>query len=94
MTPSECLQIAESAIADQLKDPGSAEFRNEDPCHKGFSNNVPLLGRSAKFGYIQNGEVNGKNSFGGYVGFRQYHVLMRNGVVVASCITDSNGICI
>jgi len=34
------------------------------------------------------------NSFGGYVGFRPYHVLMRNGVVVVSCITDANGLCL
>lgn len=93
MTQSECLSIAEQAIADQLKDPSSAQFRNEAPCHTGYSNNVPLLGRSAQFGYIQDGEVNGKNGFGGYVGFRPYHVLMRNGVVVVSCITDANGIC-
>jgi hypothetical protein len=94
MTPSECLGIAQTAIADQLKDPSSAQFRSEAPCHKGYSNNVPLLGKSAQFGYIQNGEVNGKNSFGGYVGFRPYHVLMRNGAVVASCITDANGLCL
>ncbi len=94
MTPSECLGIARQAIADQLKDPSSAQFRNETPCHTGYSNNVPLLGRSAQFGYIQNGDVNAKNAFGGYVGFRPYHVLIRNGIVVASCITDANGICI
>lgn len=94
ITPSECLGIARQAIANQLKDPSSAQFRNEEPCHTGYSNNVPLLGRSAQFGYIQNGEVNGKNSFGGYVGFRPYHVLIRDGIVVASCITDNNGICI
>jgi len=94
MTQSECLSIAESAIASQLKDPSSAQFRYEVPCHTGYSNNVPLLGRRAQFGYIQDGEVNGKNSFGGYVGFRPYHVLMRDGVVVVSCITDANGLCI
>lgn len=94
MSQSECLGLAEQAVANQLKDPGSAEFRNEIPCHTGYSNNVPLLGRSAQFGYIQDGEVNGKNSFGGYVGFRPYHVLMRNGAVVVSCITDANGLCL
>lgn len=94
MTQSECLSVAEQAIASQLKDPSSAQFRNETPCHTGYSKNVPLLGRSAQFGYLQDGEVNGKNSFGGYVGFRPYHVLVRNGVAVVSCITDSNGLCI
>lgn len=94
MSPSECLGLAERAVADQLKDPESAQFINEAPCHPGYSDNVPILGRSAQFGYRQDGEVNAKNAFGGYVGFRPYHVLMRNGVVVVSCITDQNGICI
>lgn len=94
MTQSECLSTAEQAIANKLKDPSSAQFRGEPPCHPGYSNNVPLLGRSAQFGYIQDGEVNGKNGFGGYVGFRPYHVLMRDGAVVVSCISDENGICI
>jgi hypothetical protein len=31
---------------------------------------VPVLGMEAAFGYLQKVEVNGKNSFGGYVGFR------------------------
>lgn len=94
MSPSDCLRVAQQAIASQLKDPSSAQFRNEIPCHTGYSNNVPLLGKSAQFGYIQDGEVNGKNSFGGYVGFRPYHALMRNGSTVVSCITDANGLCL
>ena len=93
MTPSECLSMAQQAIASRLKDPGSAEFQNEAPCHQGWVSSVPILGMKAAFGYVQRGEVNGKNSFGGYVGFRPFLVLMKNGEVVRSCITDENGIC-
>ncbi|MEN3113094.1 hypothetical protein ACFONG_16005 [Uliginosibacterium paludis] len=94
MSQQECLSISEAAIANQLKDPSSAQFRNEPPCYTGWVSSVPLMGLRAAFGYVQRGEVNGKNSFGGYVGFRPYLVLIKNGVVVRSCITDPNGVCI
>jgi hypothetical protein len=94
MAPDECLKLAHELIAGKLKDPSSAQFRNDVPCYAGYTRNVPLLGKSAQFGYRQDGEVNGKNGFGGYVGFRPYHVLMRNGVVVQSCISDENGVCL
>lgn len=94
MSTAECLVIAHRVIASQLKDPGSAQFRNEAPCHNGYSNNVPLMGRRAQFGYMQDGEVNGKNAFGGYVGFAPYHVLIRDGAVLVSCITNANGLCL
>lgn len=93
MSPSECKALAERVTANQLKDPSSAQFSNESPCFAGWMSSVPILGIKAAFGYLQKGEVNGKNSFGGYVGFRPYMVLMRNGEVVRSCITNSDGIC-
>lgn len=94
MSEDQCRRIAEQDIANQLKDPNSAQFRDEQPCYKGWLSSAPLLGMKAAFGYVQKGEVNGKNSFGGYVGFSPYLVLIKNGQVVRSCITDSDGICI
>lgn len=93
MSPAQCQLIAEEAIRNQLKDPDSAEFKNETPCFKDWMSSVPILGMKAAFGYLQTGEVNGKNSYGGYVGFRPFMVLMKNGHVLRSCITDSDGIC-
>ncbi|TDJ77243.1 hypothetical protein E2H86_08660 [Pseudomonas putida] len=49
---------AREAVAEKLNDPGSAQFRNE---------------RSVKGGWVC-GEVNGKNAFGGYIGFKRYTV--------------------
>jgi hypothetical protein len=94
MSPAECKTLAEQTISSKLKDPSSAQFRNEQPCFKGWMSSVPVLGIKAAFGYLQKGEVNGKNSFGGYVGFRPYMVLMKDGLVVRSCITDADGICL
>lgn len=93
MLPDECRTVVERAIAYSLKDPSSAQFRHQ-PCYQGWAGSAPILGMSVAFGYVQQGEVNGKNSFGAYVGFRSYQALLRNGVVVRSCISDENGLCI
>jgi len=93
MSSDECRSVAERTIAYTLKDPNSAQFRHQ-PCYKGWVSSVPILGMSAAFGYVQAGEVNAKNSFGGYVGFRSYQALLRNGAVVRSCVSDEKGLCI
>jgi hypothetical protein len=51
------IRDAKEKVANQLKDPSSAQFKN------------------LKFdGSVVCGEVNGKNSMGGYVGYAQFHV--------------------
>lgn len=49
---------AEQAVRDLQKDPDSAQFRNVRRCATGF--------------YIT-GEVNGKNSYGAYAGFKTFY---------------------
>ncbi len=94
MQPEECIALTERVIGNSLKDPSSAQFRHGGSCVKGFFNNVPVLGLKAAFGWLQVGEVNGKNSYGGYVGFRPYQVLVKDGVVIRYCIADNDGFCI
>lgn len=53
---------ARQAVAEKLNDPGSAQFRNE---------------RSEKGGWVC-GEVNAKNAFGGYIGFKRYTVVWKD----------------
>lgn len=93
MASAECIVIAERLIAGQLKDPSSAQFRNSSTCFKGYWKNVPVLGMKAEFGWMQAGEVNGKNAYGGYVGFRPYQVLIKNGRAIRYCISDKDGLC-
>lgn len=57
------LKDAQKLVASKLKDPGSAQFRNV---------------RKGTYGRIC-GEVNGKNSYGGYTGFSNFSV---NGSIV------------
>lgn len=92
MTPAECITLAETVVSNGFNDPSSAQFRHK-PCFKGAMNSVPILGMKAAFGWIQQGEVNAKNVYGGYVGFRPYNVLIKDGSVVRYCVTDKDGLC-
>jgi len=93
MTQEQCIGVAEAAISNALKDPDSAQFRT-GACQKGWWNSVPIMGMPVEFGYMVNGEVNGKNSYGGYVGFQPYSALVRDGFIVRYCLSDNSGVCI
>lgn len=58
------IKKAKETVASQLRDPESAQFRNIIKTEK-----TSLL----EFGIVTVcGEVNGKNAFGGYVGFQRF----------------------
>jgi hypothetical protein len=57
--PPPAQQSVSRAVADQMKDPNSAEFRNWHAFE-------------SQSGLLVCGEVNAKNSFGGYVGFTHF----------------------
>lgn len=90
---SECVRITEQTISNGLKDPSSAMFRHSQ-CVKGYWSSVPIMGMGVAFGWLQAGQVNAKNSYGGYVGFRQYQALIKNGQVIRYCIYDKDGLCL
>ena len=91
-SPEDCIRVAEEVIANSLKDPFSAIFRHST-CRTGYWSSVPIFGMPVAFGYTQSGTVNGKNSYGGYVGARSYRVLVKNGYAVRWCVADSDGLC-
>lgn len=92
MAAGECVAIAEQVVGARLRDPNSAQYRHS-PCSQGYWTSVPLRGMGVAFGWFQEGQFNAKNAFGGYVGFRPYQVLIRDGAVVRYCISDDSGIC-
>lgn len=59
-------RAAEAKVAELLRDPSSAQFRNVE---------IRKSGAAC-------GEVNGKNGFGGYVGFRQFVVAPDGDVMI------------
>jgi hypothetical protein len=54
------IEATKQAVADTLKDPSSAQFKNVIVFDGGKQRAVC-------------GEVNGKNSYGGYVGFKKFY---------------------
>lgn len=66
--------LAEQSIKDKLKDPNSAEFRNFKLSSKGH----PC------------GEVNSKNGFGGYTGFKRYMIASKDLVAIEGESLEDN----
>lgn len=91
ISPDKCVKIAEAQLRSVLKDPFTAHFTHQ-PCYRGWRSSAPILGFDVEFGYVQNGTVNAKNSYGCYTGASNYNVLIKNGRVLRFCIED-DGIC-
>ena len=74
--PVDYQKIAEASFELLLKDFPSARFKHEG--HMKAYANAPLSsgGRVEFVGYAVKVLVNAKNSYGGYNGFKPYHVLM------------------
>lgn len=56
------IAFAKETVAYELKDPSSAQFRNLYALSRGKGDDTAC------------GEINGKNSYGAYVGFRKFYV--------------------
>jgi hypothetical protein len=66
-----------------LKDPMSAVF-SWNPIYQGHMRGNSFMaagGTKPHFGYVLDGAVNAKNSFGGYTGAQPYSILFRNGEI-------------
>lgn len=64
-----------------LKDPESARYRIGTP-RKAYGNEGVLLGGGIRWtGYLVKTEVNARNSFGGYVGYKPYLILFSNDAI-------------
>ena len=79
---------ASAYFHNRLKDPMSATYEWQ-PVYKGWITEAPIYGGHHRFGYRLDGQVNAKNSFGGYTGFKQYWLLFQNGEIVSVYGEDS-----
>lgn len=80
ITQAQAEQLAKSWLDGSLKDPYSA-VEQWQPVQKGIVTTSLLDGHKELPGYIMDGTVNAKNSYGGYVGARAYRFLFRDGAV-------------
>lgn len=58
------MTVGKEAVLESLKDPSSAQFKNV---------------RTSKDGWVLCGELNAKNSYGGYTGFKRFYFLAAGG---------------
>ncbi|HXK40724.1 MAG TPA: hypothetical protein VJ046_01330 [Candidatus Paceibacterota bacterium] len=65
-----------------LKDPDSAKIE-WGTVQTGWIREAPILGGQLRFGYLLTANVNAKNSFGGYTGYKPYQFLFFNGSIVS-----------
>ena len=80
VTQAEAESLAKAWLAGYLKDPYSA-VTTWQPAVKGIVTTSLLDGHRELPGYIMDGSVNAKNSYGGYVGERAFRFLIRDGKV-------------
>ena len=86
--PADYEAIIKNYFNTTLKDPFSAHYQFEKP-FKAYLRNAPIVGGQPRvFGYMVYTAVNAKNSFGAYVGWKSYRLLIRNGVVVGAATSN------
>jgi hypothetical protein len=81
---------AKAFVLENLKDPESARFKfNDVPPRQSWVREAPLFGRRFASGWLVSFEVNAKNSYGGYVGFKPYAFIFRDGKIIAYQIAET-----
>lgn len=92
--PPQGYEEAIKAHFDQvLKDPESARYRFSRPIKAYTNEGLAYGGKVSWVGYLVDVQVNAKNSFGGYVGFKPY-MLLFSGNSVGSKIEGSDHVLI
>lgn len=84
--------VASEYLRRSLKDPHSAQIEFAE-VRKGWLRESLLGGGRVHFGWVLHAHVNARNSFGGYVGYRRWAFLFRDGqlaVVFRETVVDGN----
>lgn len=82
--PDEYKQTVKDWFYEVLKDPDSAKYRFVSEPEPAYSREAPVAGGDPiHFGYYVKVLVNAKNSYGGYTGWKDYRLIIRDGQVVA-----------
>lgn len=83
--PTNYEQLAKNWFENEgsLRDPWSAKYRFHGNPIKAYNREAPITGGAiAKFGYLIYVDVNAKNGFGGYTGWEEYRLFVRNGEIL------------
>ena len=75
--PENYQKIIKEFMSLTLKDPYSAQYKFEEP-YKGYTQKGLIYGGGVdQYGWIVKAWINGKNSYGGYTGFKAYTFIFR-----------------
>jgi hypothetical protein len=80
ISQADATQLAKTWLNGYLKDPYSA-VEEWQPVQKGIVTTSLLDGHKQLPGYMMDGTVNAKNSYGGYIGARAFRFLFRDGKI-------------
>jgi len=85
-TPSddEVKKLINVYLENTLKDFESARIRNIKKEKGHHNHSIVGKGSTYTFGWYVSFEVNAKNSYGGYVGYKNYFILIRNGETLSA----------
>lgn len=80
---SDAKLIAKKFLDKRLKDPESAviEWKNYK---KSWMREGLIHGGGTRYGYVLNASIKAKNSYGAYIGYKQYIFILRNNKVVSA----------
>lgn len=78
ITQSDAESKAKAFLRGTLKDPSSAEY-DWGTVQRGYVRTAPIEGGKLIWGYKLDAQINAKNSFGGYTGFKPYVFMFKNG---------------
>lgn len=81
---------AEPYFKKLLKDPYSAVFEWQ-PIRKGYWQSAPIFGGRSAPGYVLEGTVNARNSYGGYTGAKRVVIVFNYGAVLKAEMESESG---
>lgn len=91
MTQEEVEDLARAKMQTFLKDPDSAQWKCE-PIKKGWIvHNNGFRKDTTMYGWQVNCMINAKNSYGGYVGYREHKFYARDGALIGVLEANKSG---
>ncbi len=78
-------KIAKVLVTYDLKDPDSAKYIVSN-MYPGYMKSSFLKDGKVHYGYLLDVDVNAKNSYGGYTGYKRNRFLFRNGDLIGQCL--------
>lgn len=75
--PQNYVQTVHKYLDENLKDPGSAVYKEITAPQQDWIRDAPIEGYQMHYGWGVLATINAKNSYGGYTGYQTYHFLFR-----------------